>query len=147
MKRLQVRVFLCISPGSDSDPIQASVVVMFNILIGNMMDDTTPTALFSSRQPPGNERAPQESLVYWLLPAEAPSIPETCCRHQQMSCDTPHILEWNRVVRPTATRNRPTEMRKRSGDKSRNWFQQDRRYAYKVTHRLACVSTFAVEMQ
>jgi hypothetical protein len=82
------------TPGSDSDSIQASMVVMFNILIGNMMDDTTPTALFSSRQPPGNERAPQESLVYWLLPTEAPSIPETCCRLQQMSCDTPHTL-WN----------------------------------------------------
>lgn len=93
MKRLQVRVFLYMSPGSDSDPIQASVVVMFNILIGNMMDDTTPTALFCSRQPPGNERAPQESLVYWLLPTEAPSIPETCCRHQQMSCDTPRTVE------------------------------------------------------
>jgi len=81
------------SPGSDSDPIQAPVVVMFNILIGNMMDDTTPTALFCSRQPPGNKRAPRESLVYWLLPTEAPSIPETCCRHQQMSCDTPRTTE------------------------------------------------------
>jgi len=63
------------STGGDSDSIQAPVVMMFNILIGNMMDDTTPTALFCSRQPPGNELAPQESLVYWLLPTEAPSIP------------------------------------------------------------------------
>jgi hypothetical protein len=126
MRRLQIRAFfflffLCISTISDSDPIQTPVVVMFNILIGNMMDDATSAALFSSRQPPGSEWMPQESLVYWLLPAEAPSIPETRCRHQQMSCDTPHPLQWNLVLRPTClaeTRNPEDfkQMYRRSGE-------------------------------
>lgn len=57
--------------------------------------------------PATRERAPQESLVYWLLPTEAPSVVGTCCRHQQMSCDTSHahvLDDWstqNWVLRPT----------------------------------------------
>jgi hypothetical protein len=75
--------FLVHMPTSDSDPIQMPVVVMFNILIGDVMDGA-PVLRFLF---PAATR--EESLVYWLLPAEAPSIPETERRHQQMSCDPP----------------------------------------------------------